>query len=221
MKFTTLLIQAGLIALAQGHYLESSSQESRVQYLNTSTVSLRVGSNQNLRCFDQVNESGYYVNIGTTAVPDLSRSPYNFDNRAVSCRFNGIYFLYDNYNFNPNGNVSAISLDFHKTKSAEALFSGCSLCWNLGRQLQCKFKWLCLQSIFCKVSKKPYNYNCESHHRNSLGWQVLLTGTSMTPSTRISMNTTKGQSNISTRMLPSHKWTILEGIFWLTTSSFA
>ena len=129
MKFTTLLIQAGLIALAQGYYLESSSQKSRVQYLNTSTVSLRVGSNQNLRCFDQVNESGYYVNIGTTAVPDLSRSPYNFDNRAVSCRFNGIYFLYDNYNFNPNGNVSAISLDFHQTKSPKkALFSGCSLC---------------------------------------------------------------------------------------------
>merc|ERR1712018_285764 len=106
MMFTTLLIQAGLIALAQGHYLESSSQESRVQYLNTSTVSLRVGSNQNLRCFDQVNESGYYVNFGTTAVPDLSRSPYNFDNRAVSCRFNGIYFLYDNYNYNPNGNAA-------------------------------------------------------------------------------------------------------------------
>ena len=70
--------------------------------------------------------------------------------------------------------------------------------------------------------KKRNNYNCEwCPHRNSLGWQVLLTDTSTTPSTHISMNTTKGQSNISTRMLLTHKWTILEGIFWLTTLSFA
>lgn len=116
MKSSMLLIQAGLIALAQGYYLDSSSQESRAQYLNTSTVSLRVGSNQNLRCFDQTNESGYYVNIGTTAVPDLSRSPYNFDNRAVSCRFNGIFFLYDNYNFNPNGNVGRIFFKLVQSK---------------------------------------------------------------------------------------------------------
>merc|ERR1711923_465773 len=25
---------------------------------------------------------------------------------GVSCRFNGIFFLYDNYNFNPNGNAA-------------------------------------------------------------------------------------------------------------------
>merc|ERR1712029_1047142 len=106
MKTALLIFQAISLAVGQSHYLDSTSQGSRVPYVNASTVSLRVGSNQNLRCFDKPNESGYYVNIGTTAVPDLSRSPYNFDNRAVSCRFNGIYFLYDNYNFNPNGNAA-------------------------------------------------------------------------------------------------------------------
>merc|ERR1712110_577013 len=105
MKTALLILQAVSVAVGQSHYLDSTSQGSRVPYVNVSSVSLRalrVGSNQNLRCFDQPNESGYYVNIGTTAVPDLSRSPYNFDNRAVSCRFNGIYFLYDNYNANLN-----------------------------------------------------------------------------------------------------------------------
>ena len=37
-------------------------------------------------------------------VPDLRR--YNFDKRAVSCIFNGIFILYENYNYNPNGKVS-------------------------------------------------------------------------------------------------------------------
>merc|ERR1719184_119323 len=104
--FSITCLALAFASTANSHFLDSKSESVRVPYVNSSTVSLRIGSNQNLRCYDQPNESGYYVNIGTTAVPDLSRSPYNFDNRAVSCRFNGIFFLYDNYNFNPNGNAA-------------------------------------------------------------------------------------------------------------------
>jgi len=104
--FSLTCLALAFASTANGLFLDSKSESVRVPYSNATSRTLRAGSNQNLRCYDQPNESGYYVNIGTTAVPDLSRSPYNFDNRAVSCRFNGIFFLYDNYNFNPNGNAA-------------------------------------------------------------------------------------------------------------------
>ena len=108
--FSITCLALAFASTANSHFLDSKSESVRVPYSNATSRTLRAGSNQNLRCYDQPNESGYYVNIGTTAVPDLSRSPYNFDNRAVSCRFNGIFFLYDNYNFNPNGNVSSTKI---------------------------------------------------------------------------------------------------------------
>merc|ERR1712110_1167402 len=90
MKAALLILQAVSVAVGQSHYLDSTSQGSRVPYVNVSSVSLRalrVGSNQNLRCFDQPNESGYYDN-------------YNFNpngNAAVYAETWG-----DNYNANLN-----------------------------------------------------------------------------------------------------------------------
>ena len=62
----------------------------------------QVVSNQRLVCYDK---SGAQVTFGVQSVPDLSASPYNFDNKIVKCTFNGIYVLYENINFNPDGKV--------------------------------------------------------------------------------------------------------------------
>ena len=53
---------------------------------------------QYLDCYDQINQEGNSIRIGTTAVPDLRT--YDFDNRIVSATFNGIYLLYEDRYFN-------------------------------------------------------------------------------------------------------------------------
>ena len=86
--------------------------------IDGSNVSLP--SDQHLDCYDQANGFGNRVSIGTTPVPNLSQSPYYFDNRIQSCNFNGIYILYDGYTYNQgNLNVSTkqiIELDMELTK---------------------------------------------------------------------------------------------------------
>lgn len=61
---------------------------------------------QHLRCYDSPNQVGYHIDISNTAIPNLASSPYYFDNRMASCTYNGIYFLYDSYNFNTGTNAA-------------------------------------------------------------------------------------------------------------------
>lgn len=61
---------------------------------------VRLGQDQCLYCYDQPNCEGIRITIGTTPVPDLGAYPYYFDNRIVSCNYNGIYILYDERNYN-------------------------------------------------------------------------------------------------------------------------
>ena len=56
--------------------------------------------NQQLDCYDQPNCYGTRITIGSSPVPDLANAPYYFDNRIVSCMYNGIYNLYDGWYFN-------------------------------------------------------------------------------------------------------------------------
>ena len=65
--------------------------------------------NQQLDCYDQPNCYGTRITIGSSPVPDLANAPYYFDNRIVSCMYNGIYNLYDGWYYNQdNLNVSDI-----------------------------------------------------------------------------------------------------------------
>ena len=75
--------------------------------------------NQQLDCYDQPNCYGTHITIGSSPVPDLANAPYYFDNRIVSCMYNGIYNLYDGWYYNQdNLNVSrALIFIFIWTKS--------------------------------------------------------------------------------------------------------
>merc|ERR1712142_1216929 len=96
-----LLISSVLATLVQGRFLQVGEPRPFHGTTNVFGFSADVGSGpQHLRCFDQANQVGRTVDFSNIAVADLSRSPYYFDNMIVSCTFNGIYFLYDNYNFN-------------------------------------------------------------------------------------------------------------------------
>ena len=76
-----------------------------------SALGLGLNSDQRMDCYDSANGYGSSVHIGTSPVPDLNQSPYYFDNRIESCNFNGIYILYDGYNYNQgNLNVSSNSV---------------------------------------------------------------------------------------------------------------
>lgn len=106
-KMLSTVLLFCLATLCQGTFLEIG--ESRHRYNASSVKNLQLTSgSQHLRCFDRQNQIGAYVDIGNVAVPDLRRAPYYFDNRMVSCLYNGIYFLYDNYNFNTGASVSKL-----------------------------------------------------------------------------------------------------------------
>ena len=92
----------GLLSAASALYIIPSNRP-----LYNATVVGRSGvssldQDQHLDCYDQENGYGSRVSIGTTPVPDLNQSPYYFDNRIRSCNYNGIYILYDEYNYNQN-----------------------------------------------------------------------------------------------------------------------
>ena len=67
---------------------------------------------QTLDCYDQpqCKGSNMTVRFGRN-VPDLKRYPYNFDNRIQSCKYNGIYVLYDGPEYN-KGNLEVEILYF-------------------------------------------------------------------------------------------------------------
>ena len=143
------------LAVVQAKYLQVG--EPRPFYNATNAVRSIIGDNsQHLRCFDAPNQVGYYVDIGNEAVPDLSRSPYNFDNRIASCTFKGIYFMYDNYNFNPNFNVSYSYGDEETFKHLRQSLTGTSVCWDLGRQHECEHEWFCLQGFVSQTNWSPW-----------------------------------------------------------------
>ena len=53
-----------------------------------------------LYCYDGPNCAGIRVKFEVTAVPDLAKYPYYFDNRIQSCLFNGMWILYDGVYYN-------------------------------------------------------------------------------------------------------------------------
>ena len=107
MKAFFVLSFIGLATL-QAKYLQVGKP--RPFYNATNALKSTFGENkQHLRCYDGPNQTGNYIDIDTDAVSDLSKAPYNFNDKIVSCDLNGIYFLYENYNFNPNLNVSFVS----------------------------------------------------------------------------------------------------------------
>ena len=92
----------GLLSATSGLYVIPSNRP-----LYNETLVARLGGpdlaqDQRLECYDQENGYGNRITIGTTPVPDLGQSPYYFDNRIRSCNYNGIYLLYDEYNYNQN-----------------------------------------------------------------------------------------------------------------------
>ena len=66
--------------------------------------------NQQLDCYDQPNCYGTHITIGSSPVPDLANAPYYFDNRIVSCMYNGIYNLYDGWYYNQDNLNVAFSI---------------------------------------------------------------------------------------------------------------
>ena len=101
----TTIVFLGLMATA---FSLRIPQLKRPIYQNaTSDIQLRSGMDQYIYCYDGPNCAGIRIQINMDPVPDLGQSPYYFDNRIVSCLYNGIYILYDGRNFNQdNLNVS-------------------------------------------------------------------------------------------------------------------
>jgi len=99
---SSLLLSSILCLGVQAGFLQVGEPRPFYNASNIATMlSSDVGSGaQHLRCYDRANQVGIAIDIGNQAVADLSRPPYYFDNRIASCTFNGIYFLYDDYNFN-------------------------------------------------------------------------------------------------------------------------
>ena len=80
----------------------------------TAELQRKSGMDQYLYCYDGPNCAGIRIQINTDPVYDLGASPYYFDNRIVSCLYNGIYILYDGRNFNQdNLNVSQKSFNVY------------------------------------------------------------------------------------------------------------
>ena len=103
-----LAIFLGLLSSSAALYI---SPVNRPLYdLLTASKKLTSGADQRLDCYDQTNCYGTRITIGTSPVPDLNSSPYYFDNRIQSCKYNGIYLLYDGRNYNQvNLDVSIIT----------------------------------------------------------------------------------------------------------------
>ena len=57
---------------------------------------------QRLDCYDRDDCTGARITVRGNSVPNLAAYPYHFDNRIRSCRFNGIYILYDWRYYNQN-----------------------------------------------------------------------------------------------------------------------
>ena len=103
------VVSVFLGVLAASVALHIPSKE-RPDYVPTTEIKARSGSDQYIYCYDQPNCYGTRITINTNPVPDLGSSPYYFDNRIESCNYNGIYILYDGRNYNQdNLNVSTNS----------------------------------------------------------------------------------------------------------------
>ena len=64
---------------------------------------MNVAEYQLLICYDGPNQTGAYIQTekyNINAIPDLSDSFYDFDNKIVSCRMYGIFVFYEGYNYN-------------------------------------------------------------------------------------------------------------------------
>ena len=151
MKAFFVLSFIGLATL-QAKYLQVGKP--RPFYNATNALKSTFGENkQHLRCYDGPNQTGNYIDIDTDAVSDLSKAPYNFNDKIVSCDLNGIYFLYENYNFNPNLNVSFVS-KCPPGISLRALGVGSSLCPDVGRQPESQYECLCFESVLHQADRR-------------------------------------------------------------------
>ena len=92
----------GLLSAASALYIIPSNRPRYNETVVGRSGASSLDQDQHLDCYDQENGYGSRVSIGTTPVPDLNQSPYYFDNRIRSCNYNGIYILYDEYNYNQN-----------------------------------------------------------------------------------------------------------------------
>jgi len=76
--------------------------------LNNHNKNFTLAADQKLECYDEPDCVGIKITIGRDPVSDLSQDPYFFDNRIQSCRYNGIYNLYDGINYNQDNLEGAV-----------------------------------------------------------------------------------------------------------------
>lgn len=72
--------------------------------LTVSSNKERQVSSVKLYCYDKPNCKGKWIALENSnlKVPVLGAYPFHFDNRIRSCRFNGMFILYQDVNFNIN-----------------------------------------------------------------------------------------------------------------------
>jgi len=129
----------GLLSAASALYVQPSN---RPPY-NVTIAGRKIssGSDQRLDCYDRTNCQGTRISIGTSPVPDLSYSPYYFDNRIESCNYNGIYILYDGRNYNQNnlngavyaeawGENNCVNMDGFSDKATSIRLTGAPNGWR-------------------------------------------------------------------------------------------
>lgn len=98
-------LQLTLLALVSAASCSPRPLLSTRPLFNATGVNLRASTrdvNQHLSCYDNRGCQGIQVEFDRYPVPNLGLSPYYFDNRIVSCIYNGIYLLHDDYNYNDN-----------------------------------------------------------------------------------------------------------------------
>ena len=122
-----LVILLSVLSASAARYASSNN----TPWYNHLTTSNKLAPNfgQRLICYDKPGcGKGPRITIRMTNVEDLDRYPYHFNNRIKSCKYDGIYILYDGKNYNRNNlNVSikfcrGIVFDIKRSNCAIKLF---------------------------------------------------------------------------------------------------
>ena len=92
-----IIIFVGMVSASLALYVQPEKTN-----LHNYRGKLLAPAGQRLDCYDRDDCTGARITVRGNSVPNLAAYPYHFDNRIQSCKFNGIYILYDWRYYNHN-----------------------------------------------------------------------------------------------------------------------
>jgi len=106
-----MIIFVGMVSASLALYVQPEKTN-----LHNYRVKRLAPAGQRLDCYDRDDCTGARITVRGNSVPNLAAYPYHFDNRIQSCKFNGIYILYDWRYYNHNdlkGKIYGEAWDAH------------------------------------------------------------------------------------------------------------